>query len=101
IVDANGLREGDIVSAIFTTTADLNAEFPALAARRLGWVHVPLLCSHEMDVPGSLPLCLRVLVHVNTEKQPHEMAHVYLRDARVLRPDIRVSNPETGGGQPK
>ena len=79
-----------VASAFFTTTPDLNAEFPALAARRLGWTNVALMCGHEMNVPGSLPMCLRILLHVNTEKPADGLKHVYLRGARVLRPDIEV-----------
>lgn len=85
---ANDLRVEDVASAFFTTTRDLNAEFPAVAARRLGWHDVALLCAHEMDVPGSLPRCLRILLHANTEKEPHQLVHVYLRGARALRPDL-------------
>ncbi len=89
MVKANGIKPEDVVSAFFTTTPDLNAEFPALAARRLGWNDVPLLCGHEMAVPGSLPMCLRILVHVNTDKRADQIVHVYLRAARVLRPDFK------------
>lgn len=78
-----------VASAIFTATPDLNAEFPALAAREMGWTGVALLCGHEMNKPGSLPMCLRILLHVNTEKPAREIKHVYLRGARVLRPDIQ------------
>jgi chorismate mutase len=87
LMRANDLRVEDIASAFFSTTRDLNAEFPAVAANRLGWTDVALLCGHEMEVPGSLPMCLRVLLNVNTEKSPHEIAHAYLRGAKVLRPD--------------
>ena len=87
LMQANGLRVEDVASAFFSTTRDLNAEFPAVAANRMGWTDVALLCGHEMDVPGSLAMCLRVLLHVNTEKEPHEIRHVYLRGAKVLRPD--------------
>src|SRR5689334_7438636 len=79
IVETNELDPEDVASAWFTTAPDVNAEFPAVAARRLGWTFVPLMCGHEMSVPGSLPLCVRVLIHVNTEKSIHEMHHVYLR----------------------
>ncbi|UCH85918.1 MAG: chorismate mutase [Dehalococcoidia bacterium] len=89
MVKANGIKPEDVVSAFFTTTPDLNAEFPALAARGLGWNDVPLLCGHEMAVPGSLPMCLRILVHVNTDKRANQIVHVYLRGARVLRPDFQ------------
>jgi len=93
LMRVNGFQAGDIASAFFTTTRDLNAEFPAVAANRMGWTDVALLCGHEMDVPGSLAMCLRVLLHVNTEKQQHELKHVYLRGATVLRPD-RSHDPE-------
>ncbi len=88
MVEANQIRVEDIASAIFTTTPDLTAEFPAVAAREMGWTHVALLCGHEMSVPGSLPMCLRVLLHVNTDKRAEEIVHVYLRGARVLRPEF-------------
>jgi chorismate mutase len=78
----------DIVSAIFTTTHDLVAAFPAEAARALGMSAVPLLCACEIPVPDSLPRCIRILLHVNTEKTQAEMVHVYLRDAKKLRPDV-------------
>lgn len=77
----------DIASAIFTTTPDLDAEFPALAARQLDWLDVPLLCGHEMSVPGSLAHCIRVLIHWNTEKSQAEIQHTYIREAEKLRPD--------------
>ncbi|MGB6836740.1 MAG: chorismate mutase [Dehalococcoidia bacterium] len=93
MVRANEVRTEDVASVIFTTSPDLNAEFPAVAARTLGWTHVALLCAHEMNVPGSLPMCLRILLHVNTARGPDEIVHVYLRGAQVLRPDIEY-NPE-------
>lgn len=77
----------DIVSAIFTTTSDLTSTFPAEAARNLGMELVPLLCAQEIPVQGSMPRCIRVLLHVNTEKTPREIVHVYLGEARRLRPD--------------
>jgi chorismate mutase len=88
ILKANDLDVEYVASAFFTMTPDLNAEFPAIAAREMGWTDVALLCGHEMNKPGSLPMCLRVLLHVNTEKAAREIRHVYLRGARVLRPDI-------------
>ncbi|MEX2158315.1 MAG: chorismate mutase [Dehalococcoidia bacterium] len=91
LVQANSLDIEDIASAIFSTTTDLDAEFPAVAANRMGWTDVALLCGHEMQVPGSLQRCLRVLLHVNTEKSQHEIVHVYLRGAKVLRPDRNVN----------
>jgi chorismate mutase len=88
MLKANDIETDDVASAFFTTTPDLNAEFPAVAARDLGWSHVALLCGHEMNKPGALPMCLRILLHVNTEAQARDIRHVYLRGARVLRPDI-------------
>jgi len=81
-------NDDDIVSAIFTTTADLTSTFPAEAARRLGMSQVPLLCSTEIPVQGSMPLCIRVLLHINTEKKQAEIRHIYLREAARLRPDM-------------
>ncbi|MGB2695986.1 MAG: chorismate mutase [Dehalococcoidia bacterium] len=95
MVRANDLRVEDVASAFFTTTRDLTAEFPAVAARKLGWHDVALMCGHEMDVPGSLGMCLRILLHVNTEKEPRELRHVYLRGAEALRPDKNYNNHET------
>ena len=92
---ANDLRVDDVASAFFTTTPDLNAEFPAVAARQLGWTFVPLMCGHEMSVPGSLPQCLRILLHVNTDKGTHDVHHVYIRGAGVLRPDLSSSTHST------
>lgn len=89
VVRRNEIRTEDVASAWFSTTRDLDAEFPAVAARAgLGWDHVALMCSHEMDVPGSLPGCLRLLLHINTQRSQTELHHVYLRGAKVLRPDV-------------
>ncbi len=83
----NKLVTDDVVSVIFTVTHDLDAAFPATAARSIGWNTVPLLCMREIPVPGSLPRCIRVLMHVNTDKTQKEMRPVYLREAVTLRPD--------------
>jgi chorismate mutase len=89
ILRANEIAEFDeIVSAVFTTTSDVASTFPAEAARKLGMDQVPLLCACEIPVPGSMPRCIRVLLHVNTAKTQKEMVHVYLREARRLRPDV-------------
>lgn len=88
VLKANNLASEDIASIFFTTTPDLVATFPAEAARELGLVHVPLLCASEIAVPGRLPLCVRVLLHVNTDIPQVEIAHIYLREARKLRPDV-------------
>ncbi len=91
IVDSNGVASDDIASALFTVTSDLRAEFPAAAARRMGWRLVPLLNFTEIDVPGGLARCVRVLLHVNTDRRQDEIVHVYLREARTLRPDLAPS----------
>ena len=88
MIRQNGIEHEDVASAIFTTTPDLNAEFPALAARQWGWLDVPLLCTHEINVPGSLARCVRILIHWNTHKTLDEIHHVYIRDAARLRPDL-------------
>jgi chorismate mutase len=88
MIRRNGIEKEDVASAIFTVTPDLDAEFPALAARQLGWLEVPLLCGHELAVPGSLPHCIRVLVHWNTDRPQHDIHHIYVRDAVKLRPDL-------------
>ncbi|MGE5703471.1 MAG: chorismate mutase [Clostridia bacterium] len=89
IVAKNELKPEDIASVIFTTTEDLNAVFPARGARDFaGWEYVPLMCAQEIPVPGSLPKCIRLMMHVNTEKSGKEIHHVFLRDAVKLRPDL-------------
>jgi chorismate mutase len=93
MIRANGIEPDDVASAIFTTTVDLDATYPALAARQLGWYDVALLCSHEMDVPGGLAKCIRVLVNWNTDRSATEIVHVYLRNAKDLRPDHKELPP--------
>lgn len=89
LLSRNGIADFDeIISAVFTTTPDLRSTFPAEAARALGMQHVPLLCASEIAVPGSMPLCIRVLLHVETCRSPREVVHVYLREAKRLRPDV-------------
>lgn len=85
MIKANGIEKDKVASVFFTTTTDLNAEFPAVAARDMGWVDVALLCGHEMAVPGSKPKCLRILLLLNTEKGVEEMVHVYIRGTEELR----------------
>ena len=85
IVEANGIDKDDLASVQFTTTIDLVSEFPAVAARMLGWIHVPLLHSHEMAVPHGFPRCIRVLMMWNTDRAPQDIQHIYLRDAVNLR----------------
>ncbi len=90
----NDLDTEDIASAIFTTTPDLTATFPALAAREVGWTEVPLICTHEMAVPGSLQKAIRVLLHVNTTRSASEVRHVYLKGAKQLRPEWGIADEE-------
>ena len=87
MIRLNGIEPDDVASAIFTTTHDLNAEYPALAARQLGWLDAALMCGHEMEVPRGLSMCIRILVHWNTTKTPREIQHVYIGKAQALRPD--------------
>lgn len=93
MVRINGIETDDVASAWFTTTPDLDAEFPALAARQLNWMNVPLMCGHEMNVPGALPRCVRILIHWNTRKTAEEIVHVYIRGAEKLRPDKKSLPP--------
>ena len=86
LVRLNGLRPEDIGYAWFTVTGDLNAEFPAFAARELGWSEVPLMCGQEIPVPGALTGCIRVLIAWNTAKTQHEVHHAFLHRAKELRP---------------
>ena len=88
IVERNGFVPEDVASALFTVTPDLVSEFPAAAARRIGWTLVPLLNFTEIGVPGRLERCIRVLIHINTARRQDEIQHVYLEGATVLRPDL-------------
>jgi chorismate mutase len=93
IVEANGVDVADVASAFFTATPDLAAAFPAQAARQLGWQHVALLDAQAVPVPGSLPRCIRVLVHWNTDRPQAAIHHIYLGEAAVLRPDLASGEP--------
>jgi len=88
MIRLNVIDSTDVASAMFSLTDDLNAEFPAFAARQLGWLDVPLLCTHEVNVPGSLRRCIRILVHWNTDLRQEQIKHVYINDAQRLRPDL-------------
>jgi len=93
IIKQNGIESQDLASIIFTVTSDIKSTFPAEAARSMGLNLVPLLCSQEIGVKGSIPLCIRVLLHMNTNKNQEEINHVFLRDASKLREDLlRVNN---------
>jgi chorismate mutase len=97
ILRANEFEIDDIGAIFFSTTSDLNAEFPAAATRELGWPqHIALLCTHEMNVPGALPHCLRILMLVNTEKKAEEIVHIYLGEAKKLKEDKLTA----AGGRP-
>jgi chorismate mutase len=93
MIRINGIEPQQVASAIFSLTRDLDAEFPALAARQLGWLDVPLLCTYEVDVPGSLRRCVRVLIHWNTDKPQNAIHHVYVKEAERLRPDLSKLPP--------
>ena len=88
MVAANNLAIEDVASVIFTATHDLDADYPARAAREMGWNNVPLLCLQEMTVPNSLPRCIRILILWNTDRTSDQIKHVYLRRASSLRPDL-------------
>ncbi len=87
ILEDNKIETDSIATIFFSVTNDLNAAFPATAAREMGFTHTPMLCFNEIDVPGSLRQCIRILVQVNSEKSQREMKSIYLKEATVLRPD--------------
>jgi chorismate mutase len=99
LVDSNHLDIAEIAFCYLTTTPDLNAEFPAYAARRLGWVDVPLLCGHDMNVqqpnPRGVPMCIRILLLYNTEQPQKAMRHLYLRGAQAIRADLETMRSAT------
>ena len=88
VITANGIVPADVASIWFTTTTDLYAEFPAVAARKIGFTDTALMNAHEMTVPGSLPMCIRLIMHWNTDKPQSDIKHIYLGGATVLRPDL-------------
>ena len=96
IVERNRVAIGDIGAIFFTTSPDLTAEFPAAAARGLGWKDVPLLCGHEMSVPGRIDKCVRVMMLVNTDAEQGAIEHVYLEGAASLRPDLIIDRSAKG-----
>src|SRR5215467_8264703 len=95
IIERNAVQVEDIGAIFFTTTPDLTAEFPAAAARELGWNDVPLLCGHEMSVPGRLDKCVRVMMLVNVDVAQSKIRHVYLDGATSLRPDLENEGSTT------
>jgi len=88
LYENDGMQLDEIASTFFTTTEDIASAYPALAARQMGWDQVPMMCAREIPVPGSLPLCIRVLIHWNTDKEQNKIHHVYLHNAVNLRPDL-------------
>ena len=88
VMTRNNLVPADVISVVFTATPDLNAEFPALAARKIGFHDVPLLCASEIAVPGAMPRVVRLMMHVDTDRPRTALEHVYLRGAVALRLDI-------------
>ncbi|HQD31045.1 MAG: chorismate mutase [Clostridiaceae bacterium] len=94
IMERNGITRENIISIIFSVTSDLDAAFPATAARQMGFDRVAMLSTYEMDVPDSLRKCIRVLMHIQTDKKNDELAYVYLKEARKLRPDIIQQNEQ-------
>ncbi|SFV00762.1 chorismate mutase [Alicyclobacillus macrosporangiidus] len=99
VIEANDLHPEDVASVMLTMTPDLNADFPAKAVRSIdGWQWVPLMCATELAVPGSMPRCIRLLLHVNTDRSQEQMVHMYLGDAVALRPDM-VEHAQTKNGR--
>ncbi|MCL4422134.1 MAG: chorismate mutase [Actinobacteria bacterium] len=88
VLERNGLAFEDLVSVIFTATDDIHSMFPAAAARAMGLTDVPLMCARELEVNGALPMCIRMMAHVVTERERSELRHVYLKGAQVLRDDL-------------
>ena len=101
VIEANDIREDDVASLIITTTPDLTAAYPAKAARDMGWHRVALMGMQEMNVPDGIPMCIRILIHWNTEKTLDEIKHVYMRGAMALRPDLYPDNKIILNGEKK
>lgn len=98
MVEQNGIEPDNVASVIISTTHDISSAFPAKAVRSMeGWTYVPVMCTHEMAVPGSLPLCVRVMMHVNTSQAQEEVQHIYMNEAMKLRPDL-VKNSQVKNG---
>jgi len=92
MVEENQVEASDVASVWITVTEELRSTFPAKALRRMeGWCYVPVMCSTEIPVPGSISNCIRVMMHVNTTQQQEEIRHIYLRDAIKLRPDLHLT----------
>jgi chorismate mutase len=92
MIELNNISPENVASVFISTTEDLNQTFPAKALRKFsGWTYVPVMCMRELPVPNSLELCVRIMMHVNTEIPQDQIGHVYLRGAHVLRPDLGIS----------
>jgi chorismate mutase len=92
VIEENQIQPDSVASVFVSTTADINAAFPAKALRKFeGWTYVPVMCMQEMPVPNSLELCVRIMMHVNTTQSQDEIIHVYLKGAKILRPDLGSS----------
>ncbi|MCE7946177.1 MAG: chorismate mutase [Chloroflexi bacterium CFX4] len=94
LIQRNGVRQEDVASVLFTTTPDLTAEYPAVAARQLGWHDAALMCMQELNIPSGLRQCIRILIHWNTTRSLTEIQHVYIRGAVSLRPERSIELPE-------
>ena len=94
MVRQNRVKADDVASAVFTLTADLDAEFPAIAARQMGWIDVPLMCAQELKIPGGMKKVIRILLLVNTRIPPGRIQHQYLGDTPRLRPDLSAKGPK-------
>jgi chorismate mutase len=88
LFERNGIHHDDLISVLFTATDDVRSAFPALAARKFGLGDVPLICARELDIDGGTPRCIRVMIHLSTERARNELHHVYLEGARSLRDDL-------------
>lgn len=94
IISVNKIKVEDIASVIFSVTKDLTKEFPAIAAREMGWLYTPLMCTNEIDIEGSLKKCIRVMMIVNSDKPQGKMKHIYLDEAQKLRPDLSTEHKD-------
>ncbi len=94
LIKKNDINVEDVASVLFSVTDDLDAEFPAVAARKMGWIYTPLFCTKEIPVQGSLKGCIRILMHVNSEKKQSEMIQIYMYEAKKLRPDLKGNNED-------
>lgn len=96
LLKANSISDDDLISILFTATPDIQSDFPAAGVRELGLVDLPLICAQELDVAGSLPRTIRLLIHANSSLTRSEVTHKYLRGAVVLRPDLAAKADKTG-----